>query len=215
MRRLGHVPRNVGRLSAAFSTLQGHLAVRINPGIRDEAPLRRPLDGLMSTGGTSQALLVAVGQNELQGLGGTVFLNSSASHWVSGYRAEGLMYNPTGQAGKRCHLDGHGPKPFFRAPGSYLERPMDEGSKSPEYIPVADVEVSSVRHQRHGFELTGTGADRADYRVDLHLEVPVDQRTRAVLGELLSQSKWRISRRVRPSLRAVAKPSRTGKPTTT
>ncbi len=73
-----------------------------------------------------------------------------------------------------------------------------------DYVPVADVEVSSVRPQRTGFTLLGTGADRADYRVDLELEVPVDQRTRSVLGEILSQSKWRISRRVGKSLRAMA-----------
>ena len=73
-----------------------------------------------------------------------------------------------------------------------------------DYVPVADVEVSSVRPQRTGFTLLGTGADRAEYKVDLELEVPVDQRTRSVLGELLSQSKWRISRKMGKPMRAAA-----------
>ena len=79
---------------------------------------------------------------------------------------------------------------------------MNEISKPSDYIPVADVEVSSVKVQGKGFTLEGRGADRADYRIDLDLEVPVDQRTRSVLGELLSQSRWRISRRVPQPLRA-------------
>ena len=82
---------------------------------------------------------------------------------------------------------------------------MTEPTKSSDYIPVADVEVSAVRPQRTGFTLQGTGADRAEYRVELELEVPVDQRTRSVLGEILSQSKWRIWRRVRQPLRAPSK----------
>lgn len=79
---------------------------------------------------------------------------------------------------------------------------MDQISKPSDYIPVADVEVSSVKPQRSGFTLEGRGADRADYRLDLELEVPVDQRTRSVLGELLSQSKWRIARRAPQTLRS-------------
>ena len=85
---------------------------------------------------------------------------------------------------------------------------MDQISKPSDYIPVADVEVSSVKPQRSGFTLEGRGADRADYRLDLELEVPVDQRTRSVLGELLSQSKWRISRRAPQTLRSGARVAR-------
>ena len=62
-----------------------------------------------------------------------------------------------------------------------------------DYILMADVEVTSVRPDRTGFSLEGRGADRADYRLELELEVPVDQRTRTVLGELLSQSRWRVT----------------------
>jgi hypothetical protein len=90
---------------------------------------------------------------------------------------------------------------------------MTEPTKSSDYIPVADVEVSAVRPQRTGFTLQGTGADRAEYRVDLELEVPVDQRTRTVLGEILSQSKWRIWRRAPQPLRSPTRIARQpGKP---
>ena len=70
-----------------------------------------------------------------------------------------------------------------------------------DYMLIADVEVTSVRPERIGFSLEGRGADRADYRLELELEVPVDQRTRSVLGELLSQSRWRISRKATQPLR--------------
>ena len=89
---------------------------------------------------------------------------------------------------------------------------MDQVSKPPDYIPVADVEVSSVKLQRNGFTLEGRGADRADYRVDLDLEVPVDQRTRSVLGELLSQSRWRLSRRAPQPIRAGSRVARSREP---
>ena len=90
---------------------------------------------------------------------------------------------------------------------------MTEPIKSSDYIPVADVEVSAVRPQRNGFTLQGTGADRAEYRVELELEVPVDQRTRSVLGEILSQSKWRIWRRAPQPIRSTHRPARQpGKP---
>jgi hypothetical protein len=65
------------------------------------------------------------------------------------------------------------------------------------YVPVADLAIDSVRPSRSGFILSGKGSDRAEYRLDMHLELPVDQRTRAVLGELLSQSEWRVWRRAR------------------
>jgi hypothetical protein len=85
---------------------------------------------------------------------------------------------------------------------------MEDSNKPSDYIPVADVEISSVRPQRTGFSLQGRGADRADYRIDLELEVPVDQRTRSVLAELLSQSRWRISRKAAQTLRGATRPAR-------
>src|SRR3954471_19414029 len=89
---------------------------------------------------------------------------------------------------------------------------MEDSNKPSDYMPVADVEISSVRPQRTGFSLQGRGADKADYRIDLELEVPVDQRTRSVLAELLSQSRWRISRKAAQPLRGATRTlrSRTG-----
>lgn len=66
----------------------------------------------------------------------------------------------------------------------------DEG-----YVKVAEVEVDAVHPGRTGFVLAGRGRDRADYRLEMELELPIDQRTRAVLGELLAQSEWRVLRR--------------------
>lgn len=69
-----------------------------------------------------------------------------------------------------------------------------------DFLPVADIEVTAAEPTRTGFRLTGTGRDSADYRLDMHLDVPVDQRTRTVLGELLSQTEWRLWRRAARSL---------------
>jgi len=85
---------------------------------------------------------------------------------------------------------------------------VNDPVKAPDYLPVADVEVSAVRPQKTGFSLHGTGADRAEYRVDLELEVPVDQRTRSVLGEILSQSRWKISRKMPQPLRTISRARR-------
>jgi hypothetical protein len=61
------------------------------------------------------------------------------------------------------------------------------------------IEIDAVTPVHQGFTLTGQGKDRVEYRLDLHFEVPLDPRTRAVLGELLSQSDLTISRTA-PSL---------------
>jgi hypothetical protein len=63
------------------------------------------------------------------------------------------------------------------------------------YVPVADLAIDSVTPSRFGFVLRGRGSDRAEYQLDMHLELPVDRQTRTVLGELLSQSEWRVWRR--------------------
>jgi hypothetical protein len=73
------------------------------------------------------------------------------------------------------------------------------GPTNPEFIPLAEVEVDAVVPSTDGFVLDGQGADGAQYRLELHLDVPVDRRTRQVLGGLLSQSEWRILRRAEPS----------------
>jgi hypothetical protein len=64
-----------------------------------------------------------------------------------------------------------------------------------DFVKVAEVEIDSVQPGRAGFVLTGRASDGADYRLEVDLEMPVDQRTRAVLAELLAQSDWRIQRR--------------------
>src|SRR5437879_7310214 len=65
------------------------------------------------------------------------------------------------------------------------------------FQPLAEIEIDAVTPSNQGFTLTGQGAgtDRSEYRLDLHFELPLDNRTRTVLGELLSQSELTISRR--------------------
>ncbi len=72
----------------------------------------------------------------------------------------------------------------------------------PDFQCVAEIAVEAVRPEPHGFTLLGQGAggDRSEYRLDLHFDVPFDARTRAVLGELLSQSELTVSRRLPPTL---------------
>src|SRR5437870_12992809 len=65
----------------------------------------------------------------------------------------------------------------------------------PDYEPLAEIAVDEVSPSRQGFTLTGQGRDHADYHMDLRFEMPLDVRTRAVLGELLSHSDLSISRR--------------------
>ena len=69
------------------------------------------------------------------------------------------------------------------------------------YVPVANLEVTAVVPQSAGFRLQGIGADGADYLMEMHLDMPIDQRTRAVLGEMLSQSEWVVHRRAREPLK--------------
>ncbi len=65
----------------------------------------------------------------------------------------------------------------------------------PGFEPIAIVAIEAVTPSDRGLTLTGQGADRAEYRLDVHFELPLDPRTRTVLGELLSQSDLTISRR--------------------
>jgi len=65
----------------------------------------------------------------------------------------------------------------------------------PEYEPLAEIAVDEVKPERQGFTLSGQGRDHAEYQLDLRFEMPLDPRTRAVLGELLSHSDLTISRR--------------------
>ena len=74
----------------------------------------------------------------------------------------------------------------------------DEG-----YVSVVDIEVDSAKPERSGFTLLGRGADKAEYRLEMHLDIPVDRRTQTILGEMLAQSEWRILRRAPTPLRRV------------
>jgi hypothetical protein len=62
------------------------------------------------------------------------------------------------------------------------------------YEPLAEIEVDLVKPERQGFMLTGQGPDNAEYQLDIRFEMPLDPRTRTVLGELLSHSDLIISR---------------------
>ena len=65
----------------------------------------------------------------------------------------------------------------------------------PEYQPFADIDVETVRPGPQGFTLTGVGRDQAQYTIDLRFGMPLDSRTRTVLGELLSQCEVTLARR--------------------
>ena len=77
---------------------------------------------------------------------------------------------------------------------------------SPAYQRLAEIEVEAVRPQGHGFTLTGQGPDHAQYQLDLQFDMPLDPRTRTVLGELLSHSGFTISRRMPSRRGALARP---------
>jgi hypothetical protein len=64
-----------------------------------------------------------------------------------------------------------------------------------EYHSLAEVAIDAVRPEPRGFTLSGQGADRAEYRLELRFELPLDPRTRAVLAELLTQSQVVVQRR--------------------
>lgn len=71
----------------------------------------------------------------------------------------------------------------------------DPDHPTPEFLPVAEIEVDAVVPRQTGFVLEGQGADGGQYRLELHLDLPVDRRTKQVLAELFSQSEWRLLRR--------------------
>jgi len=69
---------------------------------------------------------------------------------------------------------------------------------APEYQPLAQIEFDEVVPDQRGFTLTGSGPDGAQYRLNLHFELPLDARTRAVLGGLLTQAGLLVTRRRPP-----------------
>jgi hypothetical protein len=68
---------------------------------------------------------------------------------------------------------------------------------------VTKIAVDDVRPDTHGFMLRGQGDDRGEYRIDIQFELPLDARTRVVLGELLTQATVTVSR---------TEPERAGRP---
>jgi hypothetical protein len=72
---------------------------------------------------------------------------------------------------------------------------MDQGRSGDGFTLVADIPVEEVRTAAAKVVLQGYGADRQEYRLELHFGIPVDTKTRKVLAELLSQAEVRVSRR--------------------
>lgn len=60
---------------------------------------------------------------------------------------------------------------------------------------LADIAVDVVQPEGNGFALSGQGSDRGEYRLEVHFDMPLDARTRAVLGGLLAQSELTLWRR--------------------
>ena len=77
-------------------------------------------------------------------------------------------------------------------------RPRSQTRPARAFEPFANIEIDAVSPSSHGITLTGQGADRAEYRLDMHFDLPLDPRTRTVLGELLSQSEVTLYRRGAP-----------------
>lgn len=80
---------------------------------------------------------------------------------------------------------------------------------APEWQHLANVQVDLVQPEQQGFTLSGQGGDRAEYRIGVHFDMPLDGRTRAVLGELLAQSEISIARRLPVAL--MTPPARPGR----
>ena len=72
---------------------------------------------------------------------------------------------------------------------------MEQGRAGDGFALVADIPIEEVRTAPATVILQGYGTDRQEYRLELHFDIPVDVKTRKVLGELLSQADVRVSRR--------------------
>ena len=68
---------------------------------------------------------------------------------------------------------------------------MDE----PQLKRLADIAVDVVQPEGNGFALSGQGSDGGEYRLEVHFDMPLDARTRAVLGGLLAQCELTLRRR--------------------
>src|SRR5262245_24293463 len=85
---------------------------------------------------------------------------------------------------------------------------MDSSQSPSDLMLIADIEIGSVRHVGTNLVLDGTGADRSEYRVELHLDLPVDARTRTVLSGMLAQSEVKVWRRTAQRVRFRSVPHR-------
>ena len=72
---------------------------------------------------------------------------------------------------------------------------MEQGRAGDGFALVADIPIEEVRTAVATVVLQGHGSDRQEYRLELHFDIPVDAKTRKVLGELMSQADVRVSRR--------------------
>jgi hypothetical protein len=72
---------------------------------------------------------------------------------------------------------------------------MEKGRAGDGFALVADIPIEEVRTAAATVVLQGHGTDRQEYRLELHFDIPVDAKTRKVLGELFSQADVRVSRR--------------------
>ncbi len=68
---------------------------------------------------------------------------------------------------------------------------------------VADVPIEEVRSTPDGFVMQGRGTDLQGYRLEMRLDWPVDQRTKKVLGEILSQAEVKVMRWHSPTGRPI------------
>ena len=78
---------------------------------------------------------------------------------------------------------------------------MEKGRAGDGFALVADIPIEEVRTAAATVVLQGHGTDRQEYRLELHFDIPVDAKTRKVLGELFSQADVRVSRRAASTAR--------------
>lgn len=79
---------------------------------------------------------------------------------------------------------------------------MENLANNSDFVMVADIVVTEVEPGRTMLQMRGSGADNSDYRMELHLEVPMDRTTRTVLGEILAQSDLKVWRSVKSPIKS-------------
>jgi hypothetical protein len=67
---------------------------------------------------------------------------------------------------------------------------------------VADIDITRVVPGRTTLQMSGTGEDSSEYRLEMHVGVPLDATTQSVLGELLAQSEIRVWRSMKEPIKA-------------